>query len=122
MSKLLTLLRQAAKEEHDDDRLRADFAKRYLKLSRRLNREPCLSSRLLRLIEHPEQMKAMDADDLVGALRKVIETNQPDLQDDLLALTLVVARMGGLGCTVRIGLTAVEELQATRAVTRQILH
>lgn len=122
MSRLLALLRQASKEGHDDDRLRAKFAMRYLKLSRRLDREPSLSARLRRLTEQPEQMRAMDADDLVSALRKVIDPNQPELQDDLLALTLVVARMGGLGCTVRIGLTVVEELRATRAVARQLLH
>ena len=57
-------------------------------------------------------MKWMDAEDLVDALRKVIDEDDEILQVELLSLTLTVARLGSVVLAMRLGRLVVEEMLA----------
>ena len=121
MATLLSLIVKASTQGHDEARLKAELVERIPPFMARLPRRPYLSPRLLRLSEQPALLKAMDADDLLVAIRQVIGPKQSELADELVALTLIVARLGGVCCAVRIGLLAMEELRARRAAPKHPL-
>lgn len=101
--RVLPRLVRASTVAHDEPRFRADLAETLPLLLNRLPREPALSPRLRRLAENPVSLKPMDADNLVDAIAEVIGWTGHPLSDDLLNVTLLVARLGGVSAAVRIG-------------------
>lgn len=113
-AKALMLLATASTQGHDQHRLEQERAELLNELWVRLPRKPYLPPRLLRLTQHPAKLKLTDADALIDAMRCAIGPRQGELSDKLLALTLVVARLGSASSAMRVGLVAVEELRRQR--------
>lgn len=119
---ILPLLVKASTQSHDEERLRAELAAGFTALWCRLPRQPFLSPRQRRLVEHPAKLKPMDADALIDAVAEIVGWSGHGLSADLIALTLIVARLGGVSAAVRIGLLAVGDLKGRIAVRRGTLH
>lgn len=110
--KTLPLLNEASKEKHDPPALRVRMADQITSITRQVQRAPDLSLRLQQQVQEPARMKWMDAEDLVDALRKVIDEDDEILQVELLSLTLTVARLGSVVLAMRLGRLVVEEMLA----------
>ena len=121
MSTVLRRVVHASTEGHDPNRLRAQMAEGFTLLLPKLKWQPYLSPRLLRLSQQPALLKPMDADDLLTAIRAAIDKKDVALSHEFLDLTLTVARLGGLGASIQIGLLAMEELRARRSSPRRKL-
>ncbi len=108
----LPLLIEASNERHDPPALSVRMAGQITSITRQLQRAPDLSPRLQHLVQEPARLKWMDAEDLVDALRKVIDEDDEILQVELLSLTLTVARLGSILLAMRLGRLVVEEMLA----------
>ena len=118
-AKALRLLVKASSQGHDQPRLEAERAELFNEIWTRLPRKPYLPPRLLRLTAQPTKLTALDADALIDAIRAVVGPKQGELSDKLLALTLIVARLGSTSSAMRIGLVAVEELRGKRSAPKR---
>ena len=118
MSTAIRMLVHASTQGHDPDRLRARMAEGFTLLLPKLKRQPYLPPRLLRLSQQPVLLKPMDADELLTAIRATIDKKDVALSNEFLDLTLIVARLGGIGASIQIGLLAMEELRARRSSPR----
>ena len=109
---LLSLLINAFHEGHDVPFLRAKLAIQIPLLQEKLPMEAALSPRLRRLIQDPQAMKWMDLEDLIDVISSAAPTNNEQLQDELLALRLTVARLGGIHSSMKIGREIVDQLRS----------
>ena len=121
MSTTLRMLVHASTQGHDPDRLQTRMAEGFTLLLPKLKRQPYLSPRLLRLSQQPVLLKPMEADELLTAIRAVIDKKDVAMSNEFLDLTLIVARLGGIGASIQIGLLAMEELRARRPSPRRKL-
>ncbi len=117
MMNVIPMLVRASTQGHDKDRLTAQMADGFALILPRLKRKPYLSPRLLQLSQQPALLKPMEADDLLTAIAVTIDKKDVELSHELLALTLIVARLGGIAASIKIGLLAIDELRAHRAST-----
>lgn len=111
----LDLLLAASNEQHDEATLRVRMANQAISLRNRITKPLDLQLRLQRLMEHPAQLKWMDAEDLVDVLREAIDEDDDVLQSELLALTVTVARLGSVLLAMRLGRRVIEEMQCPPA-------
>lgn len=118
MMTLLPMLVRASTQRHDPDRLTAQMADGFTLLLPKLKRKPYLSPRLLRLSQQPILLKPMEADELLTAIATTIDKKDVALSNELLELTLIVARLGGVGASIKIGLRAMEKLRARQGSSR----
>ena len=107
----LELLLAASNEQHDEPTLRTRMADQAISVQRGLTRPLDLPPRLQRLMENPAQLKWGDAEDLVDALGGAIDENDVILQNELLALTITVARLGSVLLAMRLGRKVIEEMR-----------
>ena len=113
---VLHLLIRASAEWQDEDRLRARMAELILLIWILLPRDPVLSWRLQALVpEQGAQLKWHDAEDVADALEAVVKDPDDDLRANLIALRLVIARLGGVHSQIRIGRLVSEELRNRKA-------
>ena len=115
----LELLLAASNEQHDEATLRVRMANQAISLRDRIAKSLDLQPRLQRLMEHPAQLKWMDAEDLVDVLGKAIDKNDDVLQSELLALTVTVACLGSILLAMRLGRRVIEEMQRLPAEKSQ---
>lgn len=120
MSTVLRRVVHASTQGHDPDRLRAQMAEGFTLLLPKLKRQPYLPTRLFRLSQQPALLKPMEADELLTAIRAVIDKTDVAMSNEFLDLTLIVARLGGIGASIQIGLLAMEELRARRSSPREL--
>ena len=107
----LTLLIAAANEPFDQANLQARLDTQSALLLDRVSTTPVFPARLQRLLEEQRRpLKWMDAEDLVDALAKVIDKNDENLQRELLAMTVTVARLGSVSLAMRLGRKVIEEI------------
>lgn len=112
---VLDRLNQAFAEGHDEPRLRRQLDAEFQPIWISLPRDPVLPKRLQALVpEHCERLRWDDAEVLVDAIEHLVKVEKLDLHDEVLALRVTIARLGGVHSAMRIGRLVVAELQNRR--------
>ena len=77
-----------------------------------LPRDPVLTKRLQALVSADcERLRWDDAETLVDAIEHLVEVEKLDLHNEVIALRVVIARLGGVHSAMRIGRLVIAELQ-----------
>jgi hypothetical protein len=112
---VLDRLNQAFAEGHDEPRLRQQLDAAIQSLWISLPRDPVLTKRVRALVpENCERLRWDDAEVLVDAIEHLVEVEKLNLHDEVIALRVTIARLGGVHSAMRIGRLVVAELQKRR--------
>lgn len=112
---VLDRLNQASAEGHDELRLRRQMDALIQSIWISLPRDPLLPKRLQALVpENCERLRWDDAETLVDAIEHLVQVEKLNLDDEVIALRVVIARLGGVHSAMRIGRLVIAELQKQR--------
>jgi len=112
---VLDRLNQAFAEGHDELRLHQRLDTDLQSIWMSLPRDPVLTKRLQALVpEHCERLQWDDAEVLIDAIEHLVEVEKLNLHDEVIALRVTIARLGGVHSAMRIGRLVVAELQKQR--------
>lgn len=112
---ILDQLNQAFAEGHDEARLRQQLDTRIQSIWISVPRDPVLPKRVRALVpEHCARLRWDDAEVLVDAIEHLVEVEKLNLHDEVIAIRIVIARLGGVHSAMRIGRMVIAELQKRR--------
>lgn len=112
---VLDLLNQAYAQGHHEPVIRKDMDGLIQSIWVSLPRDPVLTKRLLALVSGDcERLRWDDAETLVDAIEHLVEVEKLDLHNEVIALRVVIARLGGVHSAMRIGRLVIAELQKRR--------
>ena len=105
-------LNQAFAEGHDEVRLRRQMDGLIQSIWVSLPRDPALTKRLQALVQEScERLRWDDAEALVDAIEHLVEVEKLDIHAEVIALRVVIARLGGVHSAIRIGRLVIDEIQ-----------
>lgn len=112
---VLDRLNQAFAEGHHKPRLHQQLDAELQSIWISLPRDPVMTKRLRALVpEHCERLRWDDAEVLVDAIEHLVEVEKLNLHDEVIALRVTIARLGGVHSAMRIGRLVIAELQNQR--------
>ena len=122
ISPVLRQLLLASTEAHDEVHLRESMRDLIISIWILIPYNPVLTPRLRSLVPaQGDKLKLHDAEDVVEALEAVAGDGDVELSEQLVALRLVIARLGGMISTIRVGRLIIEELRSKAQSNGQTL-